>query len=280
MDVPFELTQHHIDGFLSGNNVFTSAQTEEINLFDTETYGIHENQIPNDRPSHKIGRIAERILKAYFEQNSKYELLLQNLVIKKDNTTIGELDFMVRDLLSNRLLHIELACKFYLYDAQEGVGRKGWIGPNRKDKLHEKWDRIVKHQLPLLYHEDTLAMLKSHGIETHSIQQSTCFKAYLFTPIGEAIDPLNHCVNANAWHGFHIPYKSIHQHINGSQQVALIPKPDWICKPHLEATYASFDSLLETIGIAIQNEYSILLWVKHDDNKIIPIFVTWWASIT
>lgn len=278
MDEAFKLTQHHINGFLFGKNIFTEAQTAGIGLFDIDLDGIGEFEIDRFKPSHKIGRIAEHIIEAYFKQSSKYELLFRNLVIKKDNTTLGELDFIVSDVLSNQLLHIELACKFYLFDAKEGNGRKGWIGPNRKDKLHEKWDRLVQHQLPLLYHEATQDVLRFYGIEPLGIQQRTCFRAYLFTPMGEALDPSRHGVNANAWHGYHMPYKAMHQYIKGNQQVALVTKHDWICKPHLEVNYTSFESLIGSIENAIKNEYSVLLWVQHDENIIIPIFVTWWSN--
>ena len=83
-----------------------------------------------------------------------------------------------------------------------------WIGPNRKDSLIYKLDKLKDKQFPLLYKPETQSYLESLGLKISEIQQRLVFKAQLFLPLKFFeidISPLNpNCVN-----GFYLSYSEI-----------------------------------------------------------------------
>ncbi len=63
-------------------------------------------------------------------------------------TTLGELDSLYRDR-NGRLVHREIAIKYYLGSLTPSSAPRDWIGPRRRDRLDLKLDRLVNHQLTL-----------------------------------------------------------------------------------------------------------------------------------
>jgi uncharacterized protein len=78
--------------------------------------------------------------------HSNYELIAEEIQLQWDNKTVGAIDFLVKNKKSNELEHWEVAIKFYL----EHQGN--WIGPNAKDQLDRKINRMSCHQLELSHH--------------------------------------------------------------------------------------------------------------------------------
>lgn len=66
---------------------------------------------------------------------------LANLQITAPDSTLGELDLLIPR--ADHTLHLELALKFYLGTAN------GWVGPNRRDRLHQKLAHTSSQQLTL-----------------------------------------------------------------------------------------------------------------------------------
>ena len=115
---------------------------------------------------------AEACFEAYLKASSKFELLAANLQIHSEKETLGELDYIVRNLETEKIVHIELACKFYLYDENAGeLEEQKWIGPNRKDSLFDKLEKVKRKQFPLLYTTETLQKLTALGIARPSFQR-------------------------------------------------------------------------------------------------------------
>ena len=71
-------------------------------------------------------------------------MLYENVQIIEDKKTIGEIDFIIENITTKQLIHMELAYKFYLFDptiSSETVNN--WIGPNRNDSLKEKLEKLA-----------------------------------------------------------------------------------------------------------------------------------------
>ncbi|WP_189613418.1 DUF1853 family protein [Saccharospirillum salsuginis] len=100
----------------------------------------------------RLGAYFEALATALLEHSPDFTLLARNRVIHGDGRTLGELDLLLRDHRANRILHLELALKFYLKLEPEETDPEPdhlWIGPGQRDFLAIKHDRMLDHQLRL-----------------------------------------------------------------------------------------------------------------------------------
>lgn len=94
----------------------------------------------------KLGHLYEDTLALLLEASPRFDLLARNLQLHTgDQITLGELDFLLRDLETDQLIHLELATKFYLaVDAPTGLALPG---PDARDNYFRKLQRLRSHQL-------------------------------------------------------------------------------------------------------------------------------------
>ena len=97
----------------------------------------------------KLGHLYEDALAAMLENTPQYETVAKNLQIREETgRTLGELDFLVRDHISDKLIHLELAVKFYL--AVETADGTLLPGPDARDNYFRKLEKMRTHQLQLI----------------------------------------------------------------------------------------------------------------------------------
>ncbi|MGF1737479.1 DUF1853 family protein [Photobacterium satsumensis] len=75
-----------------------------------------------------------------------YELLAEEIQLTVDKRTLGAVDFLVKDLRSGRVEHWEVAIKFFL------AYENSWPGPNARDDLDKKANKMLSHQLMISDH--------------------------------------------------------------------------------------------------------------------------------
>ena len=228
-----------------------------------------------------LGIQAEACFEAYLKHSKNYKLLTANLQIhtstslsnRKEKETIGELDYIVRKLKTNEVVHIELACKFYLYDVDAGVSEEEkWIGPNRKDSLHEKLEKIKLKQFPLINTRETIQKLKSLDIELPTSQE-LCLKAFLFIPkkmdINIFPDNYKNCIVGH-W------IKQV-DFINedGNALYAIPDKKEWLFPYEQITNWLSISEIELEIQKQILDRKSPLIY-KKISNEIERFFVVWW----
>lgn len=220
-----------------------------------------------------LGMQAEALFEAFLTNSKFYNLLSANLQIQGKNRTIGEMDYIVRDLKSNEVLHIELACKFYLYDPDVSVSEEEkWIGPNRKDSLFEKLEKIKQKQFPILHLPETIEALKALNIEKPTVQK-LCLKAFLFIPRGMRSSELpinyNECI-VGSWIRF-TDFEG-----EDTNTIYTIPnKKQWLLPPENMKTWYSFAAIKKEIKTQIDNRRSPMVYKKTAEN-IERFFVVWW----
>jgi hypothetical protein len=97
----------------------------------------------------KLGHLYEDALAVMLESTPRYDPLAQGIQIRQEaGRTLGELDFLVQDLVSDRLIHLELAVKFYLaVETEHGVLLPG---PDARDHYFRKLEKMRSHQLVLV----------------------------------------------------------------------------------------------------------------------------------
>jgi len=119
----------------------TKMQTSEPHVIDFDA---------NSSRFRRLGRAFEQVvgeaLSQYYSQSN-----VRKSVVLKTSHTIGELDFLI-ELDQRRLVHLEVACKFFLY-VPGATSQKNFFGPRLRDrldlKLHKLFHQQMRRQLPL-----------------------------------------------------------------------------------------------------------------------------------
>ncbi|WP_313111204.1 DUF1853 family protein [Aequorivita sediminis] len=226
-----------------------------------------------------LGMQAEACFETILRMSKKHELLLANLQINASNTinnqkeTLGELDYIVKNLITKEVSHIELACKFYLYDENNGTAEeKKWIGPNRKDTLYDKLEKVKLKQFPLLHSPETIKKLRDRNIEFPT-SQKLCIKAFLFLPKEISSDsfPGNY---SNCLVGHWIKHGDFNKE-DKTAKYAIPIKKEWLLPIEIIEEWYCHSEIEKLINEQIQNKKSPLIYKKtpHTTERF---FVVWW----
>lgn len=218
----------------------------------------------------RLGHLVEHFVDSELISDFGIHILGNNIQIYSDKRTIGEYDFLIeRD---GKQYHIEVVYKFYVFDESTGSsGIEAWIGPNRKDSLIQKMDKIKEKQFPLINRPESIDALRILGVDSAKIEQRVYFKAKLFVPFGKdvSVQPLNQeCVA-----GFYFSFKDLDQF--DKAQLFIPTKHDWLAEPNDEVEWMSFEIGQAEISKSIGEERSPLIWIKRK-GRVEAAFVVWW----
>lgn len=97
----------------------------------------------------KLGRYFEALVSYLFHTCERFDVLAENQLIFNGNVTLGELDLLLQEKTTRRVIHLELALKFYLWVPNTPAHEFGWIGSGLRDFLADKVARLTEHQLQL-----------------------------------------------------------------------------------------------------------------------------------
>ncbi|UDL03943.1 DUF1853 family protein [Marinobacter sp. CA1] len=196
--------------------------------------------------SRRLGHYFETLYRFFLEQFLGWRVLLSNTAIRAhDGRTLGELDLVVENPLSNRLEHHEIAVKFYLGHPQGGVNQ--WLGPNAQDRLDLKTERMVTHQCTLAQRPLTREWLAGQGIQG-PLAPVLVMPGMLFTPLtGQPQPTLPDWVNPGHDRGQWL----YHHQLPGleTDHWVHLDKPDWLGRyqqpqpPEPESTRAALASV-------------------------------------
>ncbi|WP_178988586.1 DUF1853 family protein [Winogradskyella schleiferi] len=221
----------------------------------------------------RLGKLVEEFVFFQLRQDASVEWIIENIQIQEEQRTIGELDAIYGS--NEKSFHLEIVYKFYLYDTLQTYSNplSYWIGPNRRDTLDYKLDKLKTKQFPLLFNKVTQKQLISQNINTTHMQQKLCFKAQLFLPHNNSeinIEPLNtKCIS-----GFYVSFKAISTF---EKLEFYIPKKlDWLIIPHHNVDWLDYDTAIISIGEHISSKRSPMVWLKYSNSDIKKCFITWW----
>lgn len=167
------------------NYTFLSAKyfEEEYNEFimvlrklDKNPYEL-EDHIKNGN-TQLLGKYFEALIEFWLEKSETKELLAVNLQVFKNRQTIGEFDFVYKDLLTGNTIHLECAGKFYLAHKQSSRW-ENFIGPNSVDNLGRKLHKTFNDQINLSIWEEGKDALLIEGIDG-KVHPQILLKGYLF----------------------------------------------------------------------------------------------------
>lgn len=172
--------------------------------------------------SPRLGLVFECLWHFFLDQDPQTELIANNLPIRDNDRSVGELDILYHCHQRDTVVHLELAVKFYL-DAgrplSAGREQSRWLGPDCRDRLDKKIDRLQQHQLPLPHTQWGKSVLADLGI--HSWLTELVFAGRLFQAIDHQTTPDQ--LPSNSW---------IHWREWQTSQLAgldwlHLEKPDW-----------------------------------------------------
>ena len=223
----------------------------------------------------RLGHLTERVLAEAIRASENFRLLAENIQLVVDKRTIGELDFIVEDLSNGRILHLELAYKFYLCDPRistEPVMQ--WIGPNRRDSLSEKLKKLKEKQYPLLYHEALPTQFPE--IDFSSVIQASCFLASLYLPYGVEIDP--DPAYQKAIKGYYLNVDAFAELNRPSKRYCIPPKTEWGIPPAENEAWFSFEEIKPELIKRLEEKRAPLIWEKNGEEYSEYFVVWWWES--
>lgn len=221
----------------------------------------------------RLGKIVEQFVYQEFKQIKTIEWISDHIQVRDGKHTLGELDALCYQ--EEIPIHLEIVYKFYLYDTLETYTDPlaYWIGPNRKDTLLYKLDKLKHKQFPLLYNTATKSYLDTHHLDAKHIEQRVCFKAQLFMPYGADemdVSP----INSDCIYGFHLSFKGID--ILKGFKIYIPEKLDWLITPHEDVYWLDYDIAYTEISRFIETKRSPLIWVKYPNDQLKKCFITFW----
>lgn len=243
-----------------------------IPTFDLATVGAVADTVADLPDNLRLGHLVERVVSQLLHASKRYRVVYENVQLMDESRTIGEIDFVIEDLASRQIIHIELAYKFYLYDptiGQSDVDR--WIGPNRNDTLQKKLQKLRDVQLPLLYNRLAAAHLSAVSIP--EVVQSLCLLVALFVPYGYAGSMRS--AYSNAVKGYYLGIEAFLQ-LDDSEKEYYIPlKREWGMDPADHLQWGGLAVVADSIKGSIAERRSVLCWQKSGEFYT-TIFVVWW----
>ncbi len=268
-------------GFLNSKPLSKLKNLFGFSYFDFETISktTHVSKtLVLDIPKNEVlGKRIEYFFEHLISTSLEYEIIVKNLQVFRDKTTIGELDFLLNDLRNEKAVHVELVYKFYIYDSSIDSELHRWIGPNRNDSLLQKIKKINRKQLPLLFKNESLSLLKGLRLESHDIRQEVCFLANLFVSKPSYITQKTFPnVNNECIIGYWIKQKDFVADAYKSFKYHIPNKQNWIVSPNHCNQWYSFEITFEHVKQHLNNKKSPLLWMKRGDNSFERFFIVWW----
>jgi uncharacterized protein len=263
--------QLQYEGFLNTPLLWGDSPFEELNQFEippTDIASFDELTPVKIR----LGKLVERFVYHELRSHKSVSIIIENLQVIDNKITIGEIDCLLKYM--NQLIHLEVSYKFYLYDESLGkLESEKWIGPNKRDSLVRKTSKLKSKQLPILFHKETIRILKKINIDIAEIIQLVYFKAQLFVPHLRKPSLLPQ-VNNNCIKGFYIKKSQLNQF---NDHTFYIPsKINWIIDVHNNVNWVEFNDFLSELTELLNGEKSPLCWIKNSKGNIEKMFVVWW----
>lgn len=223
----------------------------------------------------RLGHQMEQVFKQLIDHSDDYKVLIHNLPIRKEKITLGEIDFIIQHTGSGKLIHVELAYKFYIIDTSIADPIRSLIGPNRKDRFYDKLQKIKNKQMPLLHTAEGAEVLLDHNIDHQDVEHQCCFKAQLFYPYNSKIGYIGE-LNKDCLKGDWLRMDEFSNDEFRDSQYYIPPKSEWVVQPHEDVLWKPHSDIIINVNESLGQERAPMIWQKDSNNKIRKRFIVWW----
>ena len=245
----------------------TGLPTFEISSLDISS------QLDFDLPLNlRLGHVVEKVVAESIRRSNNYEIIYENTQIIEEKKTIGEIDFIIKELESSQLIHMELAYKFYLYDPNISENPiNNWVGPNRNDSLFAKLRKLKNKQFPLL--ELPISEKFFPSIQLKDVRQELCLLVSLYLPFKfkEELD----LEFKEAVKGYYLKYDEFLKSLNKDESYYMPRRKEWGIDPSTNDCWSKYEVIEDQILLSITEKQAPLIW-KKAQNKFTSFFVVWW----
>ena len=233
------------------------------------TPGVDAFEFPNNL---RLGHAAEKVISCALKHSHQYNILFENFQIIEEGNTLGELDFIVEDEVSNELIHFELAYKFYVYDSRDSnMLSSHFIGPNRRDSMAEKIDKLTRKQFPLLHHPVVQKSLQMH--KEKKMTQKLCFLVGAYLPHGFV--PNFHPIFSPSIRGTYMCFQDFVTSHSAKGLYYLPSKKEWGMSPKHHKSWVDFANIVEKVNCSMSEKQSVLCW-QLIGGVYSEVLVVWW----
>ena len=196
----------------------------EAPVFLREHLAIPSQDIMDSLPlDQKLGHLYEDAFEVILKTSERYETLEKGLQIQSNkHHTLGEIDYLFRDLLSGQLIHLELAIKFYLsIDTKQKILLPG---PDARDNYYKKLEHLRNHQLKLTrnYRKH---LPEAYQGESIIVKQLTIGR--IFDHITSNVYAFPEFLNPSASRGQWLHQKEFSNQFPDNPKIQIIPKYLW-----------------------------------------------------
>ncbi|MCM4158961.1 DUF1853 family protein [Antarcticibacterium flavum] len=236
-----------------------------------------KEEIPSLESNFVLGKRIESFYSLVLQKSKPYSIIAQGMQIFSDKITLGELDFLLQKTGKEEVIHLEVVYKFYIYDPNINGELEKWIGPNRKDTLLKKLNKLEQKQLPLLYREETLRATAALDIAGKAVKQQVSFLAHLFLPkdLQQRDVP---CINPECLSGTWIHKSDFTKEDYGDCKFFIPLKQDWPIDPSKNDTWHSFQEIMPQVQRSLEAKKSPLIWMNDKSGIFERFFIVWWSK--
>ena len=261
-------------GFLNTPPIWEKQQfdIQQFEFPNMELHPFHPTPIPTNL---RLGHQIEYVFKQLVEYSEAYEILLHNLPISQGGRTIGEIDFILKNKISQQLIHVELTYKFYLINPEVANPKHQIIGPNQRDMFFIKMEKIKNKQFPLLHSVAGIQALEDNDINHLEIEHQCCFKAQLFYPFENETVNIG-SLNKNCMAGYWMRLDDFKKSEFAKYQFYLPTKSEWIIEPNDQVIWKSHVEIMMDINLKLLQKFAPMIWIKKSNTEFEKLFVVWW----
>ena len=237
----------------------------EAVCFDRSKF-FHADELPELNFSQKLGHLYEDALAYVLESTPNLDLTAQSVqVFNDDKITLGELDFILKDLIKDEYIHLELAVKFYLIVYEDGQPR--YPGPDPRDNWLNKLARMREHQLQFVKSDFAQrCLLEKYDISEVTTQHLVYGK--LFDHYKSDQKPCPPAMHADCLRGTWM-YLHEWEEESTAEQVAVVPKCLWPVA--IENLLGELDVVLRADFVEEVTQRCVMVW---DEGRQMTLFVT------
>ena len=250
---------------LAGSVLRQDPEKLKHTLKQLETDPVELQRLVPESRDRRLGSYYERLWHALLTLAPDVRMLGRNITLYQHGITMGELDLLL-EMPDGAVVHLELAIKFYVGQPEYAVAGKSfsphsaWWGPDPRDQMASKIDRLLNHQL-------SLASKLELARERYPIPDLSCawLQGQLFLPLDREMPPAVDSLapaTLNRW--------CRHAELNtldGAEWIAL-PHKQWLMPPPLIGTGPAGIAHLKEMARFSAIENRPLMLVRRDVPEI------------
>lgn len=174
--------------------------------------------------SRRLGRYFENLLYYYFIFHPNIDVLEFGKQIFNGKTTIGEMDFILRNKSTSEIIHLETAVKYFAKEKNKSDFRY-FICPNGTRNFGDKLDKTFSKQLKITERDETISFLKKAGYLP--LKSYHFIKGILFYHPEELKDFQHDGLNPNHKKSWWIYQKEVSE-LNNNSKFKVVHKLKWL----------------------------------------------------